>query len=165
MTLYRFNRQAAFATFLIVLNTIYASQIPELGIPFAKGGEPGPAFLPVALCLFIYVAGLRILFTSMTAVITEDAPERSDTVPRLAQVGPLVVLGLTVLYLIAFPWIGYFASTAFYALLMSLFFNYESSGSLTDAAWKSVLTGIAITAFGWLFFVQLFGLFLPVWGG
>lgn len=166
MSQYRFNRPAAFATFLIVLNTIYASQILKLGVPFSSAGEPGPAFLPVVLCLFMYVAGLRILFTEMT---TDDAGAEalpgSDTVPRLAQIGPLVVLGLTILYLIAFPWIGYFASTAFYSLLMALFFNYESSGNWKDAAWKSALTAVSITLFGWLFFVQLFGLYLPVWGG
>lgn len=166
MSQYRFNRPAAFATFLIVLTTIYASQIPQLGMPFARDGEPGPSFLPVALSLFMYVAGLRILFTEVTtqAAGTEEPPG-SEHVSRLAQTGPLVVLVLTVLYLAAFPWIGYFASTAVYSLLMALFFNYESTGVLRDAAWKSALTAVAITAFGWLFFVRLFGLFLPVWGG
>ncbi|MGY9048719.1 MAG: tripartite tricarboxylate transporter TctB family protein, partial [Rhodobacterales bacterium] len=149
-----------------VLTSIYASQILELGIPFSTGGEPGPAFLPVALCLFMYLAGLRILHAQLTEVepVIDEEP-KSDTVPRLAQVGPQVVLVLTMLYLLAFPWIGYFFSTVFYTLLIALFFNYEFSGNWKDAAWKSALTAVAITAFGWLFFVQLFGLFLPVWGG
>lgn len=166
MSQYRFNVQAAFATFLIVLNTVYASQIPELGLPFADRSEPGPAFLPVVLCLFMYIAGLRILFIEL-ADTTSEARDRpvSDTIPFLAQVGPLSVLVLTICYLIAFPWTGYLASTIVYALLIALFFNYEASGSWRDAAWKSALTAAAITAFGWLFFVQLFGLYLPVWGG
>lgn len=166
MSQYRFNIQAGFAIFLIVLTTIYASQIFELGMPFSTAGEPGPAFLPVVLCLFMYVAGLRILHAELTGIGPEpEAQRRSETVPRLAQVGPLVVLVLTMLYIAAFPWIGYFASTIFYTAAIALFFNYESSGNWKDAAWRSALTAGAITAFGWLFFVQLFGLFLPVWGG
>lgn len=162
----RFNLQAAFATFLIVLNSIYASQLVELGLPFAKGGEPGPAFLPLALCLFIYVAGLRILFEALVCPETEATAEPTPgTVPGLARFGPVVVLVLTALYLVAFPWTGYFISTFCYTLLIALFFNFESSGDLRNAGWKSAVSALAITGFGWLFFVQLFGLFLPVWGG
>jgi putative tricarboxylic transport membrane protein len=161
-----FSVQAAFAIFLIVLNTVYASQIPELSMPFSERSEPGPAFLPVVLCLFMYVAGLRILFMELTCT-AEEAPAApdSDTIPFLAQLGPLTVLGLTVCYLIAFPWVGYLGSTVVYSLLISLFFNYEASGDWWDAVWKSALTALSITTFGWLFFVQLFGLYLPVWGG
>ena len=40
-----FSGQVIFALILVLLNTIYASQLVQMDRPFATG-QPGPAFLP-----------------------------------------------------------------------------------------------------------------------
>ncbi|OWU67999.1 hypothetical protein ATO2_13860 [Roseovarius sp. 22II1-1F6A] len=161
-----FNSHAIFALVLLVLNTVYASQIPELGMPFGRGGEPGAAFLPVILCGFVYIAALRILFMEMRRAPDEVVAELdagSPHVRRIGLVGPLVVVALTVVFVAAFPYAGYAVSAGVYTFAIALYFNYEELGRWGRALIYSALTAAAITVFGWLFFVRLFDLFLPGW--
>lgn len=157
------NAPAFFALFLVVLNTVYASQIGQMGFPFSKG-EPGPSFLPIILCGMLYVVAARIFLVELHAGTREDSDEDlSQTVPRLATTGPLIIAVLTALFVATFERVGYVVSAAVYTFLISLFFNYEQTGSWRRAAGYSLVTAALITLFGWLFFSKLFDLYLPVW--
>jgi len=157
------NGQVLFAFVLALLNTVYASQLLQMDRPFANG-EPGPAFLPALLCVFVYFAVARILVIEYRQPLQDAGPgQPSPVVPHMPIVGPVVAIGLTCVFIAGFFYFGYLLSAAVYTFLIAFFFNYEASGH-----WKrSVLTGVAIaasaTVFGWLFFVELFGLYLPAW--
>jgi len=96
----RFNAQAAFAVGLILLATVYASQIPKLGLPFARSGEPGASFLPIVLVCVLYLAAFRVLAAELrrTSDTPTDAPQASETVPRIGVLGPLVLILLIALF-------------------------------------------------------------------
>ncbi|QDY70825.1 tripartite tricarboxylate transporter TctB family protein [Qingshengfaniella alkalisoli] len=159
----KLNAPAIFAIFLLLLNSVYASQIAQMNLPFAKG-EPGPAFMPMLLCGFLYVAGLRIFMQELRADHGSASDGAlSDTIRRLGLVGPLLVVALTALFIIGFAYLGYAVSASLYTFAIALFFNYEELGNWRKATLYAVLTAVAISLFGWLFFVQLFDLYLPVW--
>ncbi|MBC2859995.1 tripartite tricarboxylate transporter TctB family protein [Stappia sp. 28M-7] len=159
----RVTGQVLFAFVLLGLNTVYASQVLIMPFPFVTG-EPGPAFMPMLLCGFVYVAVLKILvdeFRSPEPV--PDAERALSAIPRVGIVGPLVAITLISLFVIVFFYAGYIVAAALYTFAISLFFNYEQSGSWGRSVIFAVLTSAAITVFGWLFFVKLFGLYLPMW--
>jgi len=155
--------QVVFALALAALNTIYASQVLQMDRPFATG-EPGPAFLPAILCVFLYLACARILFTELRkeAAARADATP-SDHIPNLPVTGPAIAIGLTVLFIIGFFYLGYLVAAFLYTFLIALFFNYERSGAWKSSALMAAVIALCVTLFGWLFFVQVFGLYLPVW--
>ncbi|MCC4243600.1 tripartite tricarboxylate transporter TctB family protein [Stappia indica] len=159
----RVTGQVLFAFVLLGLNTVYASQVLEMPFPFATG-EPGPAFMPMLLCGLVYLGVLKILINEFRS--PEPAPEVESAlsaIPRLGIVGPLAAIALIGLFVIVFFYAGYIVAAAFYTFAISLFFNYEQSGSWGRSVIFAVLTSAAITVFGWLFFVKLFGLYLPMW--
>src|SRR5699024_80665 len=104
-------------------------QILHMSRPFAKG-EPGPAFLPGMLCVFVYFASLSILISEVRkpAAVAVDKVPGSDHVPKIEIVGPAIAIGLTVLFIIGFLYVGYLLSALLYATLVSLYFNYEQNG-------------------------------------
>jgi len=157
------NGQILFALGLAALNTVYATQLSEMGRPFSDG-QPGPSFMPIILCGFMYVATLLIILGEFRG--RPETPEEtmsSDTIPRIGIVGPLIAIGLIAFFIVAFVYTGYVVAATIYTFLIALYFNYEKSGNFG----KSALTAIAISAFvtlsGWLFFVKFFDLYLPVW--
>ncbi len=161
----RLNAHAAFAAALVLFATVYASQIPALGMPFARAGEPGAAFLPIVLVTILYIAAIRTL---VVALRDPDAPGEapavtSETVPRIALVGPAILVALSALFILGLPRVGYFAAAGGYTFAVALFFNYEETGRLRRAVPRAALTAVAITGFGWLFFETLFDLSLPGW--
>ena len=157
------NGQVIFALALTALNTVYASQVLQMDLPFASG-EPGPAFLPSMLCIFIYLAVARILFTEIRA----QAPAATDAiqsehVPHIRVVGPLIAVGLTVLFIIGFFYLGYLVSAFLYTFMIAFFFDFERRGVWLPSALLAAAIAFGVTLFGWLFFVQVFELYLPVW--
>ncbi len=157
------NGQILFALGLAVLNTVYASQLWQMARPFASG-EPGPSFLPTILCGFVYVAVAWILLAEFRAgAAARPEPDRSDAVPHIGIVGPLIAIGLTSLFIVGFFYVGYVVSAAVYTFLIALYFNLEQSGRWKRSALVALAISAAVTLFGWLFFVRLFGLYLPVW--
>ncbi|MBO6561052.1 MAG: tripartite tricarboxylate transporter TctB family protein [Nisaea sp.] len=155
--------QVLFALALAALNTVYASQVLQMDRPFATG-EPGPAFFPTILCAFLYLACARILFTEIRAEATSRADDAvSDHVPNLRLVGPAIAIGLTALFIVGFFYLGYLVAGFVYTFLIALFFNFERSGAWGSSALTAAIVAFCVTLFGWLFFVQVFGLYLPVW--
>ena len=161
----RLNGQAGFALVLIVFATVYASQIPELGLPFEGGREPGPAFMPIVLVALLYVAAIRVFIAELRGTGADPAavPAASDTVPRVHLIGPLVLVVLTGLFAAGLLQVGYFVAAGAYTFGVALYFNYEQTGRPVRALLQSAVTAAAITGFGWLFFEQLFDLPLPAW--
>ncbi|UUX48935.1 tripartite tricarboxylate transporter TctB family protein [Nisaea acidiphila] len=157
------NGQILFALLLAGLNTIYASQVLQMDPPFASG-EPGPAFLPSILCVFLYLAMARILITEFRAGTGErSGSPTSEHIPNIRIAGPLVATGLTVLFIVGFFYLGYLVSAFLYTFLIALFFNYERSGAWRSSALFAAIVAFGVTVFGWLFFVKVFELYLPVW--
>lgn len=157
------NGQILFGFALAALNTVYASQVLQMDAPFAKG-EPGPAFLPVILCLFIYIGVARVLIGEFRAGGgARAAAEGSDTIPHIRILGPVIAIGLTALFIAGFFLVGYVVAAAVYTFMIAFYFNYEQSGAPGRAALVALVIAAAVTLFGWLFFVQLFDLYLPMW--
>lgn len=157
------NGQILFALGLAFLNTVYASQLLEMGRPFASG-EPGPSFLPAILCGFVYIAIACILIGEIRRRPEDrDTATESDTVPMIGMVGPIIAIGLTCLFIVGFFYVGYLVSAGLYAFLITLYFNYEQNGTWTRSLLIALVTSVALTLFGWLFFVKLFDLYLPIW--
>lgn len=154
--------QVLFALALAALNTVYASQVLQMDRPFATG-EPGPAFLPSILCVFLYLACARILFTELRAGTVRRTTAASDHIRNLNLVGPAIAIGLTTLFIIGFFYLGYLVAAFLYTFLIALFFNFERSGAWRSSALTAAIVAFCVTLFGWLFFVQVFGLYLPVW--
>lgn len=158
------NGQAIFAMVLLVLTTVYASQIFSLGMPFAKGVEPGASFLPIVLSAIMYVGALRILWAELRKGREDgEGAAQSDHVPAVSIVGPLALIIATGLFAYGLDRVGYFVAAGAYTFLVALYFNYEASGRPVHAVILSAITAVVITVFGWLFFVRLFELSLPVW--
>ena len=159
----RLNGQVLFALALAVVNTVYASQILQMARPFATG-EPGPALMPSILCLFLYFGIARVLIGEFRSPAAETSVHPgSDTVPNIGVTGPLMAIGLIALFIIGFFLVGYLLASLVYTFLISLYFNYEHSGRWKQSALISLAISVGVTLFGWLFFVQLFDLYLPVW--
>ena len=161
----RLNGQAGFALVLIVFATVYASQIPTLGVPFADSKEPGASFMPILLVATLIVSALRMLLSELrgTGKESETPMHSSVTIPRISIVGPIVLVVLTALFAFGLPRVGYFVATASYTFGVAFFFDYEQSGRPLRAAALAAVTSAAITGFGWLFFEWLFDLSLPDW--
>ena len=161
----RFNAQAVFAVGLILFATVYASQIPKLGVPFGRSGEPGASFFPIVLVCVLYLAAFRVLVAELrrSSDTPTDAQQASETVPRIGLLGPLVLVVLIASFTVALPTLGYFVAAAAFTFGVALFFNYEQTGRLGRSIGQSVLTAAAITGFGWVFFEGIFGLSLPGW--
>lgn len=157
------NGQVLFAFALLGLNTVYASQVLAMDLPFANG-EPGPAFLPMMLCAFVFIAMIRILMTELRAKPAERAAAMtSDHIRNLHVLGPLGAIALISLFIVVFVYAGYLPAAALYTFAIALFFNYESSGDLKKAALMALGISAVITTLCWLFFVKLFDLYLPMW--
>lgn len=157
------NGQVLFAFVLVALNTIYLSQLIKMDTPFSAG-EPGPAFLPWILCVFVYLAIAYLVFSELRD------PKRkqniiSEHIPYIQVTGPLFAVGLTMVFIAGFFYAGYVVSALIYTFLVTLFFNFEQTGLIKHSIMIAGLTAICVTLFGWLFFVKLFDLYLPVWGG
>ena len=155
--------QILFAFALTVLNTVYASQLLGMDRPFVNG-KPGPSFLPFILCGFVYVVTFLIIlkeFKAQQNIIA--AAETSDNIPRIVILGPVIAVGLTALYILAFVYTGYMTATAGYTFLIAIYFNFERNGKCGASALSSAIIVLFITVAGWLFFVKLFGLYLPLW--
>ncbi len=158
------NGQAIFALVLLVLTTVYASQIFTLGLPFANGVEPGASFLPIALSAIMYVAAGRVMLNELRKGRATSAPRaESDHVPGVGITGPLLIGVCTMGFAAGLERVGYVVAAGGYTFAVALYFNYEQDGRPLRAILVSVLTAAAITGFGWLFFVKLFGLYLPTW--
>lgn len=157
------NGQILFAFGLVVLNTVYASQLLKMALPFANG-EPGTSFLPTILCIFVYITIAWIIYSEFQKP-QENLPDlaQSDAIPRIDVLGPVFAIGLISLFIIGFFYAGYIVSAAVYTFLIALYFNYEQNGVLGRSILTALVTAIVVTVFGWLFFVKLFGLYLPVW--
>lgn len=152
---------AVFALALLALNAVYLSELIGMAAPFARG-EPGPSFLPWLLCGFLFVAALRILRLELRASRAGPA----DAAPALRRpdvLRPLMVGALTAGFIAAFPHVGYAVATAVYVFAIALVFNVEQTRRWGSSLAWSATTAAGVTAFGWLFFVRLFDLFLPGW--
>lgn len=158
------NGQAILALVLLVLTTVYASQIFTLGMPFGNGVEPGASFLPIVLSAIMYVGATSILLGELRRDRQDAAPAaRSAHVRAIGLTGPAAVILATIVFAAGLTRVGYFASAGIYTFAVALYFNYEQDGRLARALLAAAVTAVAITLFGWLFFVRLFGLTLPGW--
>ena len=160
----RFNGQAFFALVLLVITTVYASQIFKLGVPFRKGIEPGASFLPIVLSAIMYIGALRILITELRRPGPQVAARaRSEHIPAVGITGPLIVIALTILFTAGLHIFGYFVAAGLYTFGVAFYFNYEDQGRPLKALLFAMITATVITGFGWLFFVRLFDLSLLGW--
>ncbi|MFX0543325.1 tripartite tricarboxylate transporter TctB family protein [Roseovarius sp. S4756] len=158
------NGQAIFAVLLLVLTTVYATQIPKLGLPFENGVEPGASFLPIVLSAIMYLCAGRMMIAEFRREAIEAAPHMpSDHIPRIELTGPLLVVVFTIGFAAGLERVGYFVAAGSYTFAVALYFNCEESGRILHALLLSAATSVALTLFGWLFFEWLFELSLPGW--
>ena len=82
---------------------------------------------------------------------------------RAIYYGALLAAGTLALQWLDYQRLARAHSDAIYIFLIALFFNIEEGASWLCAAAIAAATSAIVTAFGWLFFVRLFDLFLPGW--
>lgn len=148
------NRQAMFALAILALDGAYFLQALSLPVPFSSG-EPGPAFMPMILVVALAVGALGVLAQELRGVADENGEK-----PAPFGVRSILLIGLTAAFVWAFEPLGYWIATAAYTFAVAWLFEQERVGS-ARAALTSALIAAGITITGWLFFVQLFDLFLP----
>lgn len=154
------NRQALFALFLIVLNTVYFVDVFKLPVPFLLG-EPGPAFLPIILSVTLFVACGRILYGELRGA-GESEDEEADQAAGSTQLARPVILAIaTGAYIFLFEPLGYWIATVLYTFAVAAVFQFERDTRLLKIVAMSSCLAVAITVSGWLFFVYLFDLSLP----
>ncbi|MEI4261423.1 tripartite tricarboxylate transporter TctB family protein [Roseovarius sp. D0-M9] len=155
---------AIFALVLLVLTTVYASQIFSLGMPFSNGVEPGASFMPIVLSAIMYVSAGRILVEELRkGRAAATAAAQSDHVSNVGIIGPVIIAILTMGFAAGLERVGYIISAGAYTFAVALYFNYEQHGRPLRAIALAAITALGITGFCWLFFVKLFGLYLPTW--
>ncbi len=147
------NRQVVFALFILVLDLGYLLQALELPLPFARG-EPGPSFLPLILVVLLAVGALGVLVENLRGEASAGEREGDFALRSVA------LIALTGGFIAAFEPLGYWIATAAYTFAVGWLFEQERIGPLRALA-TSALISIGVTGVGWLFFQQLFDLFLP----
>ncbi len=135
-------------------------------MPFSNGVEPGASFLPIVLCAVLYLAAGRILIAELRngrSAEVPAAPAKSDHVPAIGIIGPLVIAVLTMGFAAGLERVGYIVAAGAYTFAVALYFNFEDGGRPVRSIIVAAITAVIITGFGWLFFVKLFDLYLPTW--
>lgn len=148
------NRQVIFALLILALDAGYLLQAFSLPLPFSRG-EPGPAFMPMILVVLLAIGALGVLVEELRGTVGEEEE------PGAFGYRALGLIALTAGFVWAFEPLGYWIATAGYTFAVAWLFEQERLGALRAVA-TSVLVAAGITVLGWLFFVQLFELFLPM---
>ncbi|MDP4796730.1 MAG: tripartite tricarboxylate transporter TctB family protein [Rhodospirillales bacterium] len=152
------NRQALFALLLIALDAGYFFQSLSLPRPFQLG-EPGPAFLPIVLSAFLFISCAGVIWQELTN--TAEPEVNSGASAGRIRPRSIALVVASAAFIIAFDPLGYWIATFFYTTLIAWLFERERDITHVRALVTSTCIGFSITAVGWLFFVTLFGLFLP----
>jgi len=148
------NRQAAFALFLLVLNTGYFVETLSLPTPFARG-EPGPGFIPLVLSAVLFVAAGRILFVELRAAGPRE-PQEEPLSPR-----PFLLAGFTAGFVAAFEPAGYWVATLAYTFAVAALFETQKTARPLRVLAVAAAVAAGVSVVGHLFFVRLFDLYLP----
>lgn len=148
------NRQVIFALLVLALDAGYFIQALDLSFPFERG-EPGPAFMPLILVVALAIGALGVLVEELRGTAVDDTAEGADFALRT-----IALIALTAGFVWAFEPLGYPIATAIYTFGVAWLFEQERVGAL-KALLTSAFIAAGITVAGWLFFVQLFELFLP----
>ncbi|MBY8978048.1 tripartite tricarboxylate transporter TctB family protein [Rhodobacteraceae bacterium NNCM2] len=154
-----FNRQVLFALFLTVINVVYFFQSLTLPTPFALG-EPGPAFLPLILSAILFVSCGRIIYKELRGIAGEDEADEASL--NGIRWRALALIAATAAFIFLFEPLGYWPATLLYTFVVAFLFEWERTGKLKIALPLSVAMALGITTGGWLFFVSLFDLVLPM---
>lgn len=147
------NRQVVFALLILVLDLGYLLQALELSFPFERG-EPGPAFLPLILVVLLAIGAFGVLVEELRGQ-SEAGEDAGGFALR-----SVALVGLTGGFIAGFEPLGYWIATALYTFAVAWLFEQERVGAVRALFW-SALIAAGVTSVGWLFFVRLFGLFLP----
>lgn len=109
--------------------------------------------MPLILVVLLAIGALGVLLEELHE--TADHQDAGHFGVR-----SLVLIGLTVGFVWAFEPLGYWIATVAYTFCVAWLFEQERVGA-SRAAQTALLIAAGITVMGWLFFVQLFELFLP----
>jgi len=149
------NRQVVFALLILALDAGYFVQALELSFPFERG-EPGPAFMPLILVVLLAIGALGVLVEELRGKAPDDQGPGAEFALRT-----MALIALTAGFVWAFEPLGYWIATAVYTFAVAWLFEQERLGRAWKALLTSAMIAAGITVAGWLFFVQLFELFLP----
>lgn len=156
----KMNRQALFALLLIILDVGYFAQALTLPRPFQLG-EPGPAFLPILLSLILFISCVCILWQELAGTVSDVDKNEVDHSVRIAP-RSIVLIVATALFVWAFEPLGYWIATFLYTITVAWLFEREREISLPFSVLTSGAIAAGVTTAGWLFFMTLFGLSLPL---
>lgn len=148
------NRQVVFALFILVLDAAYLHQALQLSFPFARG-EPGPAFMPLILVVVLAIGAMGVLVQELRGLPDPEEDHGGSFALRT-----VALIGLTAAFVWAFEPLGYWIAAALYSFSVAWLFEQERIGA-ARAVLTSALIAAGITVLGWLFFAELFDLFLP----
>ena len=123
----------------------------SLEYSFGSSARPGPAYFPFGLGVLLAVMGAAVWFASIT-VETEDG----DPIGDIAWKPLLIISGAVLLFGVALPRLGMFASLPLLIIVSAL------AGD--EWHWKDALLNTVILTLGsWLIFIKGLNLVIPLW--
>ena len=123
----------------------------SLEYSFGSSARPGPAYFPFGLGVLLAVMGAAVWFASIT-VETEDG----DPIGDIAWKPLLIISGAVLLFGVALPRLGMFASLPLLIIVSAL------AGD--EWHWKDALLNTVVLTLGsWLIFIKGLNLVIPLW--
>lgn len=100
---------AVVALLIVGLSAVFMLDSWRIGAGWIEGQGPGPGFFPFYICLAMGLASLVILVRALAGV---EAGGEETFVTRLALLRVMLVLGPTLLYVLAIQLIGIYVASA-----------------------------------------------------
>lgn len=161
---------------LFAATTLYFADALRSGTLF-RYGLPSAGFMPVALSLAMYAALIAVVAGVIRrwkcSVNEVSLPDESGGIPDLQDletdttkpnhIATLVVMGVCLLYVLAFRPLGFVFSTFLFSIGLLAAFRFGwTRGRIGIAVNLGLAVGIC--ALVYLFFTGIFGIQLPRWG-
>lgn len=148
----KLNGDIMMAVVFLIGTTVYLVEALRMPPPISHG-VPGPSFLPLVLAAIIYAASLTILVQGFKR-------EKKLIVDWKRIKNPIIVIGMTGVYIGMLTQVGYWISTLLFSFGVALVFRY-GRGSRARALVFSTIIAMIMVLIGYLFFEVIFNIRLP----
>lgn len=139
---------------LAIFTTLYLWQAFYVRSSFGGGQLVGPKFLPIVAALMMYGA--------IATIVIRQIRDKSDARFNLQGMArPAKVVLVTLLYVAAFPFIGYALSTFPYVLVLYFIFEFEAKRPIRRIGFAALTTAVFYLLYAVIFGIRLPGFEVP----